>query len=174
MAPPPQRSVAADNTPHSLVDRAKFAAFGVFHSMREKGSSRRFSLRGQLWAIVLRIVDAVQVRLVRYLCERTRVRARPVQHLTLHMAFVVRLWLQVVALCLHPSFGWSASMVSWLTSFSILDIILPDRDPRLFNLVFATTILVVVGALADAVCTSCCAGSMGGGTGLVFMVRVRH
>ena len=35
----------------------------------------------------------------------------------------------MVVLCLNPAFGWSASLLKWMSDFSLLELLLPDRDP---------------------------------------------
>ena len=84
--------------------------------------------------------------------------------------------MQVVILCLNPAFGWSASLLSWMNEFSLLELLLPDSDPgalfkayllafcvipdraclirlALFNFVTCIVLVVVLGAIADAACT---------------------
>jgi len=38
-------------------------------------------------------------------------------------------FIQVAVLAANPAFGWSPGMVSWLTEFSLLDVLLPERQP---------------------------------------------
>ena len=86
---------------------------------------------------------------------------------------------QVVVLCLNPAFGWSSSLLAWMNDFSVLELLLPNRDPgttrtyshfrlrsspasrlhgaALFNLVTCIVLFVVLGAIADAACTSAAA-----------------
>merc|ERR1719331_3705641 len=104
----------------SLADRIKLAAFGVFHSMREREAGQRITKANQFWRLLLLFVDSVQV----------------------------------VVLALNPSFGWSASLLGWMSSFSLVELLLPNRQPALFNFVCGIVLLVVLAAIADATCTS--------------------
>jgi len=46
----------------SFLARVKLAAFGVFHSMRERDSHQRVTLGSQSWSLFLHLVDALQVQ----------------------------------------------------------------------------------------------------------------
>ena len=88
---------------------------GVFHSMLERDSSARTTLFGQTWRIMLLCIDAIQV------CEDTR------PHVFLQARTHPRL--QITVLALNPEFGWSPALVQWMDTFSMLDLLLPQRDP---------------------------------------------
>ena len=45
----------------SVFARVKLAAFGVFHSMRERDSHQRVTIGSQSWSLFLHLVDALQV-----------------------------------------------------------------------------------------------------------------
>merc|ERR1719163_289259 len=58
--------------------------------------------------------------------------------------------IQITVLALNPEFGWSPALVQWMDTFSMLDLLLPQRDPAWFNLVFVLVLLLVVASLVDA------------------------
>lgn len=58
--------------------------------------------------------------------------------------------IQVMLLQVGPDFGWSSDALGWLQSVSLLDLLVPDADPKLFNVVFAAVALMVTASLVDA------------------------
>ena len=94
--------------------------------MRERDASHRVTRANQLWTLFLLCIDAIQVW-----CTGGVVRGRvsvavPVSYCGPSHE---RLPTQVVVLCLNPAFGWSASLLKWMSDFSLLELLLPDRDP---------------------------------------------
>ena len=94
--------------------------------MRERDASHRVTRANQLWTLFLLCIDAIQVW-----CTGGVVRGRvsvavPVSYCGPSHE---RLPTQVVVLCLNPAFGWSASLLKWMRDFSLLELLLPDRDP---------------------------------------------
>ena len=83
--------------------------------MLERDSSARTTLFGQTWRIMLLCIDAIQV------CEDTW------PHVFLQARTHPRL--QITVLALNPEFGWSPALVQWMDTFSMLDLLLPQRDP---------------------------------------------
>ena len=61
---------------------------------------------------------------------------------------------QVVVLCLNPAFGWSSSLLAWMNDFSVLELLLPNRDPgttRALLALWAPHLTRVVPAWCSAV-----------------------
>ena len=139
----------------SLADRIKLATFGesaraechplstyrssrdalcsgVFHSMREREAGQRITKANQFWRLLLLFVDSVQVSWRRLGPSVVESRERTA---ALHMLARNNLLLtalvngQVVVLALNPSFGWSASLLGWMSSFSLVELLLPNRQP---------------------------------------------
>jgi len=63
--------------------------------------------------------------------------------------------IQVAVLTLKLEYGWATSFLGWLNDFSLMNLLLPNRDARFFNLVYALVVLTVWFALADAVYVRC-------------------